>query len=526
MAYTGTIVELPIGVDGLTGNKNLSQVRITQLLDALNLTYESGTLQKEGGTSKYNSSAISGTPRVIAGHDWFPSDAIQRMIIITDDGKMFRDTGSGTFATTLKSGLSLAGQVPVFAEGGIEAAGRNRKLFAFTGNNAVQVLSGDGLTTSDISQPPADWTGTNQPTAGFLHEGRLVGLGNSNDPHRVYFSLPADHEDFLTTVNTISVYPGEGEALVAGISFKGAAIVAKKPRGIYLIDTSNPDITKWRVIRLTSAIGMPSALAFAVVDDDIVLMDAGGNFQLLSAVTQFGDVESRNLSTVADFDPFMRENINFAQLKEVRGVYYPAKREAHFAVAGIGATTNTRRVVLDFNRQGIVRFRFSDRDVAESIWMRKDGDSIPRPVYGDNAGFVRLMDQDTRSHDGVGYNGQFQIPHTDLSFLDVKFGTIRKLYDFLELVNEPKGNFNLNVDVLLDGDITETLTFNLGQTGSTLGSFVLDTDVLATNAVVNKKRVVHGSGRRLSLIGRNNGAGQDFSLARFFLHFRPGDERL
>lgn len=523
MSYRGQVVELPLGVDGLTGTKNLSNVRPGQLLRATNITYENGTLQKEGGTSKYNSTVIGGAPSVIGGWDWHPTIGTQRMVVMTSDGDLLKDTGGGDFTVTLDTGLTASDVVPVFVDGGQEALANDRKLFVFTGKNAVQVLAADGATTADISTPPADWSGATQPKTGVIHEGRLWGFLRN----RAYYSLATNHEDFTTAdAGDLAIFPGESEEIIGAQSFRGLLVVWKKPTGVYLIDTSSPTLSEWRVTRMSSSTGLASPLAAIQVDSDVLFVDQNVNFHLLSGVDEFGDITSRNLSQISDMGPFLRENINLNMTGNMRGIYYPAKREAHFATAGAGSTTNTRRIVVDFNRLDKPRFRFSTRDTAESLWLRKDSDGIPRPVYGDDAGFVRDMDKSSRSHDGAGYNGEWQTPHSDFSELDPKLGTRRKNGQFLEAVIEPTGNFNLSVDILWDGVVTQTVTFNLGESGSSLGSFVLDTDVLAGDSVLNKKARITGSGRRFSIIGRNNGDGQDFSNARMYLHFKVGGGRL
>lgn len=526
MAYRGRIAEIPIGFDGLTGSKNLSQVKVSQLLRALNISYESGTIRKEGGSAKYNSSVISGAPKILGGWDWWPTGGNQRMVVYTDDGELLKDSGDGSFGVTLKSGLDTFA-VPVFVEGGKEAAANNSKLFTLNGVDAVQVLSADGATTSNLATPPADWSGANQPSFGLIHEGKFWGGGNLNDPHRLYYSTNSDHEDLTGSGSgTIALYPGEGEKLIGAMSFKGLIIAFKRPRGIYLVDTSSATLAEWRVVRLSESIGISSPAAVVQIDDDLLFVDAAGNFQLISAVTAFGDMSSRNLSQASEMGDFIRENLALSQLSRVQGVYYPTKREAHFAMASLGSSVNNRRLVVDFNRLGRPRFRHSDKDTCESLWLRRDTDGILRPTSGDDAGFVWSLDQSTRSKDGAGYGGEFQIPHTDLSYIDQSLGTRRKNAQFLELVVEPVGNWNLSVDILWDGVVRDTVQFNMGQTGAGLGDFVLDTDVLAGSQVLNKRRRITGSGRRFSMVGRNSGAGQDYSVAKAFLHFTPSDERL
>jgi hypothetical protein len=531
MAFDGLIVDIPVGLNGLNGTRNLAQLTASDLISALNLSYADGTLQKEGGTAKYNATAITGAPSILGGWDWDHSGGAQRMIVVADDGKIYKDSGSGAFGTTLKSGLNVTDAsgdpiVPVFAEGGKEAAANNRKLFIFTGRNVVQVLSADGATTSDITTPPADWSGQNQPRFGFNHEGRMWGGGNPNDPHRLYFSLTTNHEDFTTSgAGSIAVYPGEGENLVNAFSFRGGIIAFKYPVGIYFVDTSDPTVANWKVSKIADKLGSAWIGTACVAEDEIIYVDQAGEFRLLTTTANFGDFGTDSLSDIANMGTFARDNLNRGQMKKWRLVYYPAKREVHLACTGTGATVNNGRLVIDLNRRDKARFRYSDRDTAVSLWVRKVS-GVPQLTAGDNAGFVRKLDQEARSNSGSGYRGEFQTAHFDFSELDPKFGTITKRAKYIELVVQPKGNWNLSVDYIWDGETEGTLQFNMGTTGASLGSFILGTDALAQEAVLNRKKIFYGEGRRLSIKGYNTGDSQDFSVARFYIHFEPGNENI
>ena len=523
MAYTGQISEIVVGLQGLTGTKNQATIQPTQLLQANNLTYESVTMRKEGGAAKYNSSAITSTPSVIGGHDWNHNGSTQRMIIMTSNGKLLKDAGDGSFGTTLKTGLTTTNVVPVFVEGGKEAAANDRSLYVFTGSNQVQELNADAATTTDISDPPTDW-GSTYPTFGLNHENRLWGGGNNNDPHRIYYSTTTNHEDFSDN-NSISVFPGEGQRIVGGISFKGVLILWKFPKGIYLVDTTDPTIANWKVAKLSDSIGGVSALGHTNIDDDVVFVDSSGSFHIISAITEFGNLGTRSLSDVSDMNPFIRDNFNLGNLEQTRAIFYPAKREVHFAMQGIGNTTNSHRVVVDFSAPQTPRFRVSDRDTPVSLWLKEDSDNVPRLTMGDNDGFVWNLDQEARSApSGTGYQGLFQTPHLDLSHIDPILASKQKIFDFLELLVEPKGNWNLSVDVIIDGETHETVQFNMGSEGAALGSFVLDTSKLGGNQILNRRKQLTGSGSRISLVGYNSGDGQDFSVAKFLLYYRLGGE--
>ena len=215
MAFTGDILQLPVGQDGINGIENLDLVRPDQLVDAVNVSFAQGGITKDGGAAKLNAVALGAPSTVIGVYDWWPAAGTQRTIAFTSNGSAFRDTGAGTFATTLRSGQAwTASSIPVFVEGGKEAAASNKKLFIFLGAlNQVQVLSGDGVTIADLATPPVDWAAS-FPVTGVLQGPRLIGAGNANDPHRVYYSTATSMEDFTAAGSgTIAVFPGEGQGI-------------------------------------------------------------------------------------------------------------------------------------------------------------------------------------------------------------------------------------------------------------------------------------------------------------------------
>src|SRR6185369_276640 len=222
-------------------------------------------------------------------------------------------------------------------------------LFIFNGKNQVQVLSGDGAVTTDLATPPVDWAAS-FPTCGANHEGRVWGAGNSNDPHRVYYSNPADHEDYTTAAvaGSISVYPGEGTQIVSMISFKGLLIVFKKPMGIYFIDTTSPTIGDWSARRLSRDVGAACPGCVCQIPDDILFVTPGGEFQLISEVKEFGDISVKSFSTVLQLTDFFHTNLNFSAIHRTQSVYYDDQQEAHFFMPATGSTVNNLRCVFDW----------------------------------------------------------------------------------------------------------------------------------------------------------------------------------
>ena len=308
------------------------------------------------------------------------------------------------------------------------------------------------------------------------------------------------------------------------MSFKGFLFLAKKPYGLYVVDTRDPDPGVWKVQRLSHRVGGVGPNAVTLVDNDIMYLSPEGKLHLVSRTTD-EDFGNQDISSDDRINVWMRTNANFAQLYNARMVYYAHKKEVHIAFAGAGDTNNTRRLIVDANDPHRLRSRTSDRDTAESPWLRQKS-SIYKLAMGGPTGFVWDMDTTTYNKDSAAYTSEFQTTHSDLSHLDPSLSKRRKNGKWLEFVLEPKGNHNINVDVYWDGNLHETIAVNMGSGQAALGTFVLGTDTLAGNEVLTRRKRITGSGIRFSMGVRQTTANQNFSIAGARLHFKPGNERL
>lgn len=529
------IAEIPIGDEGFEGKNNQSKISRGALINANNLTFENGVLQKEGGAAQYSSATsppLATTVAIVGGFDWYPSGTTQRPIILTASGTYLKDDGSGAYSTaTLATSLTITGP-PTFVEGGIESAGRSRKLFLFAAGQKPRVLAGDGSTASELGTPPSDWltSGTGQaPTFGLAHKNRIWGGGNPNFPHALYYSTASDHEDFTSAGSgTINVYPGDGEKMVGAISFRGQIVAFKRPRGVYLIDTRDATASTWSVLKHNSNIGLAGPRSLTQVDlpdhDDILFMDQFGTFRLLSEVFQ-ETKGTRDISTPRGIDEWMRSNMNYAYADEARMTYYAVKREVHVSIVAGTATSLNRRVVIDMNRPDMVRFRISDRDtVIGDTWLQKDSNGIERLTMGDETGRVWTLDQTSRTKGGA-YTAVAQTPHHDMGHVDPSLPTMRKRFKFLELEFIEAGNHDLYADIYIDERFSETVTFNMGDLGDSF-TYTFPMVFRGDGTIRRVRRRIRGSGHRVSIQFRNDGDDEDFKVGRIFVGFATSSLRL
>lgn len=553
MAFRGVEANVELAKFGLVGSRNLAAVPVTALLQGRNISLDTGAITRSGGSIRYNGGASAGSAyqleattdryeledgtgvllmedgaaalggSILGLKDWFPTSDAQRLIAYIDDAvdaHLMRDeTGSGIF--TIAATLTTGG-LPVFAEGGSEEIGRDKKLFVTTGQDTVQVFAADAATSSDIGvNAPSDWTGTDQPRSLFFHNGRLWGVLE----HILYGSTVTDHEDFTSAGTVIiPVQTGEGAYIQGGISFKGRLFLFKWPNGIYWLDDSSTTQANWQVKRLTKSTGLAGPNTLCQVDDDVLFLSEIGHIHMLSGIQDFGDVQNSDLTALNELTSYVRDNIDTSKAALERGwaIYYPEKKQARFAMRSFGSAVNDIQFVVDLNHKDTPRMYIEDKDECGALALRQDTKRVERPISGDSGGIIWLLDQTSTARDGHGYVSEFQIPHTDFAWYHEKLASIRKNYAYLEATMQPTGNFVLSFDVIYDGILRDIITMNTGEGGAALGSFVLGTDVLGGDSLLQTRKRLRGSSRRLSLVGRQDGANEKFTLSQLSIGFTPG----
>lgn len=535
MSYRGVTVRLPIGAQGFTGTKNPSQAGPGHLTFVDGAELDGGIIRKEGGAQKINSVALGAPSVIVSGISWDPVSGVKHDVVFLSNGTVRQEpSGAGTFPVTMVSGLTNVREPPpYFVPAGGESIGSPRKLYLFSSPNQAHVALGQAGTMAPISGPAADWAGVSFPTFGILHQGRMFAGGNNSDPHRIYYSTLTNHSDFTGAGSgTLAIFPGESERLVGGISFRGALILFKYPFGIYIVNTSSLTASEWVVARMTRAVGTLSQHSIVQVENDVLYMDHVGNIHNLKATQEFGDINTSDLSKVATLEPFVRTEVNRIAIRRVQGAWYAAKKQAWFCLPRTGATDNDLRLIIGFEQQPTPqgeappRFFMSRRDVCVSLWMRPDTNFIPRPLVGDNVGFIWQLDDLSRNKAGAAYPVEFETANTDLAFLDDALATRMKAGQFLELASEPRGDWDLTVEVFWDDVLTDVLQYTMGGTGAVLGEFILDTDILGSDQISSNRKRLTGSGRRVKLVASNTGLDQDVSISDFHLSFNVMDERI
>lgn len=527
MAFRGLIATIPVGLQGFNGSKNASKLGPGHFGYVEGVDIDGGVLVKDGGAQKLNTVALGAPSKVMAGINWSPVPGNSDDIVFLGNGELRKDTGAGTFPTLLATLGIPTLFPPFFVRAGGEIVGATRKLFVFNEAAQVRVISGTASAATAITGPPADW-GAAFPIFGCQHGNRLWGGGNANDPHRLYYSTIASHQDFTSAgAGTLSVFPGEGDQLVGAISFRGLLVCFKYPQGVYLVDTRDPSVANWRVDKLNGAIGAASPWCIVQISNDVLLLDSYGNFHLMSTVTDFSDIATSDVSRPQNIGPFMRANVSLTNMRKAMGAWYSAKAKAWFMVPLSGSSNNDLRIVVDFNEASAgARFYLSRRDIGPSLWTRPDSLGVRRPTLGDNVGFIRTMDEEERNKDGVAYLMYFETSENDFSFVDPQLGPRTKNGQFIEITSDLVRNSVLTVTPVWDGFIGNPIIFQLGSAAAALGSFVLDADMLSASGLITAQERLEGQGRRLKLIVSNPDLDDEVRISEIRVGFTVADERI
>lgn len=533
---------------GLHTDDSPSAIPPTAVIVANDVGMFNNMIEKFGGSKPLNLTPVPGG--IFAGLDWWPNanPANQRFIMLGGDGKTYAmDSAFAITEVTPNGGAPVsltANQQTFMVTGNSEGGSSTRKIFLFTGADPVQIIAGTNATRTNIALPPADWAGTNQPSAGVIFRGELYAWGNANHPHTVYVSSATNHEDFTTTPRSILVYPGEGERIVGSMIYKGRFLLFKYPNGVYYLDDTDATPANWFFVKSAENFGVPGPHSIVSALNDLLIKNQTNSITSLVATLNFGGTQAGDMLTILRIEQYIRDNTNPAAAGSTHSIYYAEKKLAMFTYRSPLSASNDLILTFRLDVSGMPKATFLKQTWnligtgPNILALRKDASLIERPVYGALDGFLYLMDQPNYNVNGVSYIGEFQTPQLDFGFMDPKMAGRNKNFDFLELRYVPEGDWSIFADIFIDGNYTETVEFSmsgfklLADDTNTPQDFILATDnldptgsFLADDSLLTVRKRIRGTGRTISVRFYNNGLDQNFKIATMIFSFRMSGEQ-
>ena len=396
MRYQGEKAPIRIGRGGLMTDLPPSDIPDTHLLEAKNVIVQDGTIQKDRGSRRWNLSALASA--IVALREWMPVEARSYVYAITRAGSIYRflnreeRTQITREVATDPSALTISENNAFIVEGGEETPGNPRKLFIFSHNNQVQVITAAGITYNTLSTPSADFSTSNYPHFGIVHQNRLwVFL-----PHRVYASTTGDHENFTGAGSLqFAVFPGEGERLVSAYVFRKQLFMFKRGGGFYQLIDSDVDSDNWYIQRAAGEFGVGAHEAIAEVAGDLLAANDKGSITSLAAVERFGDVDQGDTFNLLKVKRYLSQFASGIDIENRRMLYDTHKQALYITHRPNSAINNHALWKLDFS-QDRPEITIVDKDQANCLAALTVPTGIEKPFYGAEDGYIYEMDCEDR----------------------------------------------------------------------------------------------------------------------------------
>lgn len=569
--YRGQTIVIPMGGGGLQSDLPQSRISPTQLIEARNVTLVNGYCEKHPGSRAWNQrNPNTGSQNVIPSGvqtfcEYFPNATTQRVIVLSRDGYIYKyDSRYELIQLTPETGapsrLSIPSNDAHIVIAGNEIRSGFRKVFVFSGGSQVQVIDQDSNTYRNIKNPAADWV-SSFPKFGLVYRSRLWCFGNENAADFLYASEEANQENFsqftvpasVTDPLFFDVGSGEGFGISGIFVFKNRLFICKSPSGLYQLNDEDPNPVNWYITKVNADFGLSNSHGIAQVFDDVFIFNTQGSITSVAAAFQFGDIESADVFNKLGVERYFRQNTTGFGIQQANGLYYPDKKQIYFSVRSQSSNVQDGIIVMDiFNKNAQVTF--TDKDRPSCLGLISDIAGIARPAYGSFDGNIYEMDSDNtwiqsqsynQEYVEIGYwepgytNGDFsptgynfvaQTPHMDFGFADPVVGLKTKRFDFAELTFQPTGDWNVLMDVYIDSEYRETISYNLNRNRPLAPSanqtgFVLDVDQLDGDFPKSIRKPLHGQGRTISFKLRSSGISENIKIQSLTVYFRVSDER-
>jgi len=517
MAYSGQTYSIPCDAGGFNHNRNIDAIPPTAMVDGTkNINLHEGARRKRGGTAKYNSTAVSGGQEIVGIYNYQKQDGTNYLVVATTDGKTWYSdlSGSATFSA-IDTGLKT--------ETRFSFETVDDDLFIAIEGAAPRIWTGSSTSTA-MTSIPSDWTGSNFPKQ-FIRHGygaseALWALGFADGS--VYCSKDGDYDDFSDSdVTTIKINVGDPTGIVGGFEYGDRLFVVGKHQ-VFIIDDTDSDKGKWGYQAAQWKGGAAHHRLIVKTPNDVVLMSEDGEIFSVVAAENYGDYKQASLTRPAKMDNWIREKVNLARIAQFHAKYDPVLRAIKFFMVRQGMTEVDLALVY-----------FIDRDPAEA-WIVHENTANSSGYSaccsalvnkttgsyeiwtGDYDGFVWKLEQSNRNDDSLAFVGKFKTPV-------LHFGDPRshKLFNSLRVIMQPQGNYNLNVDWWVDDVQQAGGTISQAASGTILGVFLLDTDVLGGVTLQDLSMQLGRIGKRIQFAVYNNGENQDFFISQLLIDFKP-----
>jgi len=527
MSYSGKTFDIPFSGGGLTFAPNTDDISPVMMVDGTrNIDLHVRGRGTRGGTAHVNTTVIPGLPRIMGLYDFILRNGNQFMVMATSDGNLYRDESN-----TIKTGLTANRQTNFEV--------MNNKLYAVNGADTPQLWTGSG-DTSDLGSLPGAWSSGNYPSY-FIKHGRglserMFALGIANDPSRLYYSTLNNGvtDATFTGAGSGSIYieTGDGDGIVGGIEFGDRLILFSKTRA-YILDDTDTDTANWGYSQAQWGDGAAHGRVLIKTPNDLVAMTEDGDIYSVIAAESYGDYQQASIARPAFIDTWIREECNLSLVDDFHGVYDPVLRAIYFFVVRTGQTQIDRALVYYIDRGPQQGWMIHDNLTsvsgfsASSSALFKAAAGSFKIYTGGYSGFVWKLNEESVNDNSNGYRASIKTPN--MPFQDAQgLSLVRLTKKYLRGwgIVQAKGDFDINVDIWVDGIKKTSQTLNMiGSTevwgGANWGAFAWG----SKKELIEKTFDIGTTGKRIQFEFYNENVDEGFFMSKEQIDYKALGKR-
>ena len=524
--YKGQVYRVEGTSGGWNPNPNEDAIPPGDMLDAENLNLHDGGRQTRGGTTEVNSTAIAATPVIKGVFQFRLDDGTEFIICGCTNGKVYSNytTLLHTFATT---GQKI--NFNVF----------NNTLYIWNGKNMPQTWDGAAGASSDLTNVPTSWSGTNYPANAIVH-GRgasqsIWAYGLPENPKQIFVSLTATDDFSDANVTILSVQTEDGFGIVALEEFSEQLIAVGKSRP-YIIDDSNSDRTKWGYTPAKWEGGVAHDRLLIKTPNDLIAMQEDGEIYSVIQAQSSGDFQAVSLGRPIFLHSWLKDNADMSKIDDFFGVYDRELRAIKIFFVRANQTLPDAVLVFYIDRQptqGWMRHRYYATNFCSCAAVVRVAAGNWKIYTGGQLGQVWQLESTTISDDGAFFYNGFLTP-------EMPFDNPRaeKMYDRNWVIGRKLGSETIKAKIYIDGApiygrfnladesgnnvVDESGNSIIGDEFSSFSfTFPADVALQRVNKLQNISAKVGRRGLRIQTEIFNDAVGEKMFVSQLFFDYTP-----
>ena len=374
-----------------------------------------------------------------------------------------------------------------------------------TGRNTALKYTGSGSAATFATSVTADF-GLEWQRYGWLH--------STVDPRLMYYCTTLGDPDSAYT--SFLNFDMDGEKVI-GACKQGDDMLVGKELALYRVQYRGTT-PLFKIYKVPSKVGPVCHWVMKEIPDGRVIF--------LAPDCNFYIVDGDNVQPCGDnIQPYMKKMVFSRISKAVSGLLYNRNQYWCSFTYVSGATNNDRTVVMDWSRPYLdkwdkVQYPWFIYSIGANCFAEVSVSGQKLIYHGDYAGKMHKDDTST-SDNGVLFNSSYKkamYSHGDL--------TIEKKYDYLNLNYARKGNWNLDIQIICDGNanteklISQNLLTGLGYQ-SLFDVAKFDVDYFSSESDADTTREIARQGKIIDITMGTDGLDEAWLVYNYTLHAKP-----